>query len=167
MRTRTVRVALYDGIKECKGSGCARRESRQSSMYVSGQILTLRCMTTFPLRGVPKLHNHEEGGSLGACTPELGGQDRHLGSKEQWHYKGTSPVYSKRIAMRGTAKRRAVSDEGPCRGRRGLDATPHSGSWSKIRASVAHVHSQSARAAFGRNSKHIEPVGTRSLGRTE
>ena len=53
MRTRTVRVALFDGIVECKGGGCARRESRQSSMYVSGQILKLRCMTTFPLRGYP------------------------------------------------------------------------------------------------------------------
>ena len=79
-------------------------------MYVSGQILMLRCMTTFPLRGVPKLHNHEEGGSLGACTPELGGQDRHLGSKEQWTDEGPSPVYSKRIAMyaHGGVRRRAL-----------------------------------------------------------
>ena len=89
--------------------------SAMASKSVKGRVRTTRkptecnvCLRTDPQAevhdttsppGVPKLHNHEEGGSLGAYTPELGGQDRHLGSKEQWPDEGPSPVYSKRIAI--------------------------------------------------------------------
>ena len=69
-------------------------------MYVSGQILKLRCMTTLPLRGYPNFTITRRVGLWArANLNQEDRQDRHLGSKEQWPDEGPSPVYSKRIAM--------------------------------------------------------------------
>ena len=132
--------ALYRGLAQptLGGGGDSRQppthaspeprssRSAMASKSVKGRVRTTRkptecnvCLRTDPQAevhdttsppGVPKLHNHEEGGSLGAYTPELGGQDRHLGSKEQWPDEGPSPVYSKRIAIcaHGGVRRRIL-----------------------------------------------------------
>ena len=113
--------------------------------------------------GVPKLHSHEGGGSLGACTPELGGQDRHLGSKGQWPIRSVTSLFQADCHARPRwCQTKGLAGDSSWTLHLTADPDRRPGLlWHTLT-----VTRQSARAGFGRNSEHLEPVGTKSLGRS-